>query len=339
MKLDRQGALELLQANQGFTDPESWVGYAIQHNFKRVEAESVPTCPDCGGHPATGTVGQYIHYSSLVRLLRCQSCSLIWADARIDPAVILSHFEVAYKGNSYFEFQRGSIFRHLQDRIDQAAPKGGRVLDIGGAEGHLLAGLKKRRPDLHCTLYDISERATAYAREHFDLPAMSGPISVLRDPALRFDVVVASDVLYYEPDLAGFWEVVSSLLQEGGTLLVRVPNKLHFILAVQALRRSGMGAARLAMDDRIPFFNTEHIYILNQRYLRDRLARLGFGVSVLASPPLRQRSPLQQISGSGLFHLARLMGGLTGGRVMLSPSMVIEAKRLSGPLVPGSNPR
>ena len=252
MPINPNEATKILQANHGFADPAGWIDYAIRNDFKRVRSDPVVACPDCGGRPMHRAVGQYVYYSSLVRLLECSTCHLVWADARIDPRIIAEHFETAYKGNDYFEDRRGPIFRHLQLLVNQHAPHGGHVLDLGGAEGHLLSQIATHRPDLTCTVHDISERAARTARERFNLQTICGPISALQDEALRFDVVLASDVLYYEPDLATAWSVISSLLRDGGTLLIRVPNKLHLIRVTQAIRRALHSPTALRSDDRVP---------------------------------------------------------------------------------------
>src|SRR5438128_2730473 len=104
--------LDILRANGGFTHPEKWVDYALRRGFKRVESTPRKICPDCGEQPIR-QLGQYIYYSTLIRLLECGGCSLIWADTQLSPAIIEQHFGHAYKDEDYFATARRPIFEHL----------------------------------------------------------------------------------------------------------------------------------------------------------------------------------------------------------------------------------
>src|SRR4051794_13784470 len=129
MTRSREEALEILCRNVGFEDPERWVDYALRHSFKRSSATTIPRCPDCE-RPPVGQLGQYVYYSTLIRLLNCGSCGLIWADAHLDPAIVEEHFQTAYKDRDYFRRRRAPIFQQLVGELDRLTPHGGAVLDI-----------------------------------------------------------------------------------------------------------------------------------------------------------------------------------------------------------------
>ena len=75
MSNDRASALAVLRHNVGFDVPELWVDYAIRHGFRQVKAVTVGRCPDCGGQPKR-SLGQFVYYSTLVRLVECGACGL-----------------------------------------------------------------------------------------------------------------------------------------------------------------------------------------------------------------------------------------------------------------------
>jgi hypothetical protein len=110
----------ILENNVGFGDGARWVEYARRHDFSPVQAIAVPRCPDCSGAPRRRTWGQYVHYSTLIHLLECTDCGLVWADAHLDPSVVRGHFEVTYKDDQYFRVARHAIFEHLVNVIDQS---------------------------------------------------------------------------------------------------------------------------------------------------------------------------------------------------------------------------
>jgi SAM-dependent methyltransferase len=272
-------------------------------------------------------LGQYIYYSTLIHLRRCATCDLIWADAHLPADVLAQHFEAAYKDREYFDIGRARIFGHLAAEIDRVTPPSGTVLDIGGAQGDLMHRLRERRPDVAAVVNDLSEGATRYAAEHYGLETVTGDFRAVHARGARYDVVVLSDVLYYEPRLAEFWGVLADLLSPGGAVVIRVPNKLALIRAHQALGR--LRGARPEVQDKLTFFNPEHLYILDRRYLTSRLRRLGFDqVEVRASPPLvASRSPVQRALAGALFRSADAIARLSAGGLVLTPSMLVVATR------------
>jgi len=331
MSKSGEEVLEILRQNVGFEDPEPWVDYALRHSFKRSHATPIPICPDCG-HPPVGHLGQYIYYSTLIRLLTCGSCHLIWADVHLDPSTVRTHFETAYKDRDYFRQRRSSIFRQLIRELDRLAPHGGSVLDIGGAQGDVMQLLKIERPDLTTVVHDLSESAVQFAREQFGLPTILGDISVLQNHDTRYDAVVLSDVLYYEPRIADVWRVLSRVVAPGGAVLVRVPNKLAAIRAHQVLYRLMRSIRRRNLQDSIKYFNPEHIYILSRQYLTARLLRTGFrDVRVLPSPPLApQASVAHQAITAILARASDTISVLSRGTLVLSPSMLVIGSGYGG---------
>src|SRR6185503_11891317 len=137
VSLPRETAEQILTHNAGFSRPEKWIDYAVRERFRFVRATTVIDCPDCG-EPVGKILGQYIHYSTLIRLRECRQCGLIWSDVRIDWDVVRSDMERMYHRQSdvdYFTSQRLPVFKHITGMIDKAAPPNGSVLDIGGAQG------------------------------------------------------------------------------------------------------------------------------------------------------------------------------------------------------------
>jgi 2-polyprenyl-3-methyl-5-hydroxy-6-metoxy-1,4-benzoquinol methylase len=324
---ERAAALAVLQNNVGFDVPEMWVDYALRHGFRRVKAVTVERCPDCGGRPER-SLGQFVYYSTLVRLVECGACGLAWTNVRLDPTVLMEHFESAYKDEEYFLQARRAIFDQLVGLIDTLAPSGGRVLDIGGAKGHLMHRVRRRRSDLTVVLNDLSESATNYATEHFGIPTIAGDAhAVCRDGA-RYDVVVLSDVLYYEPEIAVLWSVLPTLMAPRGSVVIRVPNKFHLLRATQSAKDLLSSPRQRATQVNISFFNPEHLLLLSRRYLETRLRTLGFGDIKCLPSPLLHSSALPNALSHGLFQFARLANAMSGGRLVTTPSMVVCATSL-----------
>jgi 2-polyprenyl-3-methyl-5-hydroxy-6-metoxy-1,4-benzoquinol methylase len=320
-----QDVRAVLEHNVGFDDSARWDEYARRNEFVPVKAAVVRQCPDCSGPPLERTWGQFVHYSTLIRLLECSGCGLIWADAQIDPETIRTHFEVAYKDEQYFRVSRRHIYEHLAGVIDKLSPAGARVLDIGGARGDLMAELVDRRPDISVVVNDISESATRSAAGERGFATLTGGAVELAEHRGQYDVVVLSDVMYYESKLNVLWGALSHLVAPGGSIVIRIPNK-HYLIAIgQLTYRLTHTAAQRAMQDRVRFFNPEHVFLFRRRYLRRRLLALGFALfQALPSPLLggtKGAAPR-----SAFFSFASRVHRMRQS-LILTPSMVVVGRR------------
>lgn len=306
----------------GFDDPGPWRAFAQAHAFRPVSSVAVPQCPDCGAN-SRGVWGQYIYFSTLLRLRECERCALVWADRRIEPSALQQHFERAYKDAEYFELSRRPIFQHLVEEIAQRTPIGGRVLDIGGATGELMALLRSRRPDIDATVVDVSVEAVATASLRHGLRAIAGDAEVIASLSEEYDTIVLSDVLYYEPNLRALWDAIRVRLKDGGCAVIRLPNKAGVILAIQRLRDWIHGNPR-AVQSTVRGFNPEHLYIIRRAYLQARVEALGFRDFIAQpSPPLR--SPLSGWIGHAFFLFSRVAWMLSARSLVITPGVVITA--------------
>lgn len=320
-----------LLARQGFENPEAWVEFARREGFREVPAAALAACPGCGER-LSSPLGQFVHFSNALRLRECAACGLVFADRRVDPAVIQSHFESAYKDEEYFARKRRPVFDQISALCAELAPHGGTVLDVGGAKGHLLDAIRRRRPDLRLILNDVSETACAYGRARFGLEVLPGTLSAIARRAPPVDVLVMSDVLYYEPDIRGAWDAVSRVCRPGGALIIRVPNKLPVIrVAQRVLRPRGRG---VESQSRIRFFNPEHLYVLSRGYLERRLRCIGFASVDVAPAALLAATPLRRVLGRAVRAFARVVQRLSRGALLPCPAIVLIARDFLAELPP-----
>ena len=330
---DRGHMLAILSSNTGFDEPEAWVDYAWTHHFKRVQARRMTHCPDCGSLPGR-PMGKYVYYSTLMHLIECEECGLVWADVRLDDAVIRRHFESAYKDAAYFARQRHAIFQQVATEVAARTPSGGSVLDIGGATGELLAIIRNLRPDVRLTLNDLSQSACELARSKFGVETRRGNLPSLLHDAVGYDTVVCSDVLYYEPRIDQVWPALGQLVNSRGTLLIRVPNRAYAIAAAQRWYQFTAYLTGRANDPRVshvPFFNPEHLYILRRGYIEQRLVQNGFP-KVVARPshPLCG-GLLKGMLARTVHRIAVALWHLSSQRAIVTPSMLIIASRSESP--------
>ena len=318
---------QLLRTNNFFPEPELWIEFARAHSLRAVSSERRMECPSCGS-AARAALGQYIYYSSLIRLQCCAHCDLIYSDVLLSPEVISKHFESAYKDESYFVRRRQAIFSEIAERVATLLPKGGSVLDIGGAKGHLANEILRRRPDARIVVNDISQTSCDFAEQELGFATVCGGITTLGSIGERFDVVLGIDVAYYEPNLREAWQAFAALTAPNGHLLLRFPNRLRWIRFVEWLNAWGrrLGSVRQPQS-RVASFNPEHIYIFSRRYIDATLRQHGFSeVRHLPSHFLASkgiRNAVRQV----IYRLVSLLASATNGKFLLSSSQLVIAKR------------
>lgn len=310
----------------GFPSDEYWLDFARNHSFRDVTSERVESCPGCGSavNQNCKHVAQYVYYSTLIALIECEQCGLIYGDRRISAQTVQQHFDLGYKDDQYFQESRTGVFKQLAELVDKNTPHGGRVLDIGGAKGHLLNIIGTARPDLLLTLNDLSEAACNYAAQTFSLDIICGGLEALSNLE-KFDTIILSDVIYYEPQLERLWNVLKKISTPDTTIVIRVPNKLLMILAYQRMSAFVSEDFR-THQHKIRFFNPEHLYLMSRSYLRRALERIGFNeVSFLPATPLR--SPKVPLLSTGIDVFCKFIWLMSGKRLLLSPSQILLAKR------------
>jgi SAM-dependent methyltransferase len=326
---ERRRLLDILSTNIGFDNPEAWLTYASSHGFQRVSAVQLTRCPDCQSPPGR-SYGRYVYYSTLMQLIECDNCGLIWVDARLDDAIVRRHFESAYKDTSYFANHRRPIFRQIASLVAARAPQGGSVLDVGGATGELLVMIRELRPDLRLVLNDLSESACELASARLGIETRCCDLLSLPSADTHYDAVVCSDVLYYETQIRLVWPALRHLVGDGGSLIIRLPNKAQAIAAGhlwRSLRRRLGGQTTDPATSKIAFFNPEHLYVFRRAYVERRLRQAGFErVEAFPSHPLGG-SAIKSLLANSLDRAASLMYRLSARQLIVTPSMLVIASR------------
>jgi SAM-dependent methyltransferase len=265
-----------------------------------------------------------------MQLIECDTCGLIWVDARLDDAIVRQHFESAYKDSSYFAKRRRPIFREIASLVASRAPHRGSVLDVGGATGELLVMIRELRPDLRLVLNDLSQSACELASARLGIETRCCDLLSLPAADTRYDAVVCSDVLYYETQIKLVWPALRQLVADAGTLIIRLPNKERAIAAGHLWRsliaRFGGRATDLATSN-IPFFNPEHLYVFRRGYVERRLRQAGFErVEAHPSHPLGGGA-IRSLLANSLNRAGALMYWLSSAQLIVTPSMLVIASR------------
>lgn len=316
--------LDILMHNQGFANPESWISYARLHDFKKVSSFAILRCPDCGSSKFM-IVGQYVYYSQLIRLKKCRRCLLRFSDVAIDQTIITEHFEVTYKDEQYFSTRRQPVFEHTAEVVARNLRPGASIMDAGGALGHLANILSGMNRDYRISVSDISSKSCDLAASRWGLDALRCSIEELSRHNVSVDCILLIDVLYYVANIRAAWLSIAACVKPGGCLIMRLPNKLWRIEAVQFLRRM-FPKSRLATS--IYGFNREHVYSFSRKYIKRRLQGLGFeGVRFYPSQIGHTGNAIIDFALKTIFGLCVAIHYLTLKKVVLTPAMLVLARK------------
>jgi SAM-dependent methyltransferase len=222
------------------------------------------------------------HHDPFV-LRRCSACGLVFNSPRL-PAEGLADL---YRRNYYF-FARPAVME--VKRIAAAylrtmahLPAGGpRLLEVGSAKGYMLALL--RRLGWKVTGVEIADTAAEHSRRAFGVEVFTGTLEEFRrQSSMKFDVVLAQDVLEHVPDPAAFLQALYESVAPGGRLLIDTPNV--------------GGRSVKSVGERWRGFNPFHIYLFDRDTLTRAVVNAGFTVEAIGS--YSDLAPEESVIGTG----------------------------------------
>ena len=197
--------------------------------------------------------------------------------------------------------------------IARMVSSGGRVLDLGAGTGYLTRLLRDRGFDVDAV--EISENARRAARRQHDIGAWPSIRELTQGGAIRYDMIVAIEVIEH---LTRPWDDLRQLfglLKDGGRLYITTPNR-------KGLR------ARLAGGDWREARKLAHLYLFDFTSLEYLLREAGYtSIRRVRFSPLTSSAPTRR----GLHRILQLFGLYGGLRVTAErPSTTILRGRRAG---------
>ena len=239
--------------------------------------ESVP-CAVCGADefavvvPSRRDPSQQIDLATVFRssgdeplqdqMVRCTSCGLCYVRPRLKWELILEGYRGGTDENFVSQIAfRERTFRKCLDKIERAAPLGGkRVLDVGAAGGSFLAMARGRGYEpLGC---EPSTWMCGFAREHYGLELFPGTVFDMPVEPGTVDLLTLFDVIEHTPDPQAVLRRAYELLTPDGVLAMSYPDY-------------GSLAARM-LGSRWPFLLTVHLYYFTPATMTALLRRTAF---------------------------------------------------------------
>jgi SAM-dependent methyltransferase len=197
----------------------------------------------------------------------CESCGFVYADT----AVTQQDYDRFYASFSKYEDRQTatgggetpSDARRLKETAEDIARfvhhRAARVLDVGCANGGLLARLKDMGLANLCG-FDLPAGCVENTR-NLGIEAHIGSATQHPPGVGKFDLIILSHVLEHLRDLHQAVRGLEPLLQSGGHIYIEVPDASEYASHVAA-----------------PFqdFNTEHINHFSMRGMENLMGQLGF---------------------------------------------------------------
>jgi SAM-dependent methyltransferase len=132
-----------------------------------------------------------------------------------------------YEVSPAYTLKKSPLSSHSQ-LLGMVGPSSRRVLDVGCGQGELGYALRQRGH----TVTGIDVRPPRFALDEFIEADISRGLPPLA-PGRTFDVILLADVLEHMADPLGLLREVEGRLAEGGTLLVSLPNAVHWSVRLQ----------------------------------------------------------------------------------------------------------
>ncbi len=213
---------------------------------------------------------------------RCPRCeSLVASEPPRDPARVADEQTSLY-GINYFH-QHAEAFGHpsleqrarldLSDRcahwlrvVLEHRPPPARTLELGSANGAFVGLLAQA--GYQAAGLDLSPAVTAFAREAFQVPVLTGPIEAQRLEPGALDLIAMMDVLEHLPDPVATLRACAAALAPDGLLLVQTPRYDPGRSYQESTERQDPFLEQLKAG--------EHLFLLSPSAARRLLAEAGF---------------------------------------------------------------
>lgn len=198
------------------------------------------------------------------RFVRCRTCGLESLDPLPTPAELAAHYEASYEDGAYAGFAaagdvRDAIARHRLGLLRPLAPAGP-WLDVGASTGAFVGAAAAAGLDVEGV--EVSDRAAAAARRR-GLAVHTSAVETF-EPARRYAVITAFDVVEHLPDPLPLLARVRDWLAPGGLLAIAVPNAASWV-------------ARVLGRHWFYYVGPFHVHYFSPATIRRALARSGFG--------------------------------------------------------------
>ena len=262
-------------------------------------------------------------------LFKCSNCGSYSRGADYSDPAVQRHFENTSYTDLRFEREflesKRIYFDYLLDSIERFFPAKATLslLDVGASYGHLLDQCRVRghaaaAVELVSTLRQrLEQRGYVAYRTVEEVP-----------PEQKFDVITFIDSLYYLEEPFEILRRASSILQEDGLLLIRIPNRTPILDAARALKMEITTSL---------FLDSKHNY--SYKGIKILCERAGLSIERVDWRE-RGKKPIINEKGGKMPLVKRVYGALStllcslplgGAKYKIAPGLIFFARRIARP--------
>lgn len=178
-------------------------------------------CPVCGGDNT-----EFVLQKAAVHLVRCLSCSMVYANPISSELAAGSFYDRAgdeYLSPEKLESDYAEVRFERELRLFRTYSKNGSILDVGCSSGAFLYQLKRRFPNDYNVLgTDVSSAPLEHAAK-MGVPVIKKDF-LAQSFDIRFDAVTFWAVMEHLSEPGRFLQKAASILKPGGLCFVLTPN-------------------------------------------------------------------------------------------------------------------
>jgi SAM-dependent methyltransferase len=200
---------------------------------------------------------------------------------------------------------------HKYFLADPAAPRGGKLLDVGCGTGNFLAAA--RNAGYEVTGTELDRDAARFAKDQVGLPDIF-PLSILefvqQHPDKEFDVVTFFEVLEHQATPAAFLSAIRCCVRSRGYIALSVPNRERWLRGPDVLD-----------------YPPNHFLRWNVKALKGFLSAHGFEIVSVQEQPAGLAHTAQMINMAFRTGFSRSLGGQ--GEPGFQELIQMEAEQIS----------
>lgn len=187
--------------------------------------ESSPECQVCGGRSTRRLWRlRFDDHPGPFVLRRCPDCGVAFNWPRLPADAIHDQYDTDYYIFTLPPARRWA--RAVQLYLEYLHPlehsPGRRLLDVGCAQGDLLALADRRGWDVHGI--ELSPEPARRAVAEYGIPVEVGTLEDIGPQLEPFDVVIATDVIEHVTEPQAFVRAMRRVLRPGGQAILETPN-------------------------------------------------------------------------------------------------------------------
>ncbi len=257
-------------------------------------------------------------------MMRCNHCGLIfvvplWTDSIATN--VFANYDGWPGGISGGAADRQESMRFIAQQIISQKPTGGRLLDVGCANGAFFEVMRHQsQPKTAWQFYGAEPDPKWQGLAYPDVKITPQPLRQCHFPNDFFDVITILDALYYIPEPDKELAEIARILKPNGLFVFDVPGQVYLRL------RGGIGCM-LGLQRTRPF--TTYPFYFSRQSLNFLLEQAGLEIiEVAVGRGARQPEPMVRLLVSAYINLAKIMSKLFRNLPpLIAPMPVYNVKR------------